>query len=157
SADLFGFLEERLSGLPDIQTAGAQRYVLSRLSGYLQAMVHWGRTSFLMGSLLGGATGLVFTAASAVVLALGAYLFHSGAMSIGTVYLLFQYTTMVRAPLGEVTRQARDFQRAAASVARVRQLSATPRAVVDGAGAVLPPGALSVEFRDVSFVYPDST
>ena len=154
SADLFGFLEERLGGLPDIQTSGAQGYVLHRIAPYLRATIHWGRTSFLMGGLLGGATSLVFTAASAAALALGAYFFRSGAMSVGTVYLLFQYTTMVREPLGEVTRQVRDFQRAAAGVARVQQLYATAPTIVDGPGAALPPGALSVEFRDVSFAYP---
>src|SRR5919198_157598 len=154
SADLFGFLDERLGGLPDIQTCGAQGYVLRRISHYLRATIHWGRTSFLMGGLLGGATSLVFTTASAAALALGAYFFRSGAMSVGTVYLIFQYTAMVREPLGEVTRQTRDFQRAAAGVARVRQLYATPPTIVDGPGAALPPGALSVEFRDVSFAYP---
>ncbi len=154
SADLFGFLEERLSGLPDIQTAGASGYVLRQLSGYLAAMVHWGRVSFLTGSLLGGATSLVFTIASALVLAIAAALFRAGSMSIGTIYLIFQYTTMVRQPLGEVTHQARDFQRAAASVARVRQLATTPRTIDDGTGAILPSGALAVEFRDVSFAYP---
>ena len=107
-----------------------------------------------MGSLLGGATSLVFTAATAAALALSAYLYHSGAMSLGTVYLVFQYTTMVRTPLGEVTHQARDFQRAAASVARVGEIFATPLRVADGPGAALPPGPLAVEFRAVSFAYP---
>jgi len=154
TAGLFGFLEERLSGLPDIQSAGAGAYVLRGLSHHLHATIQWGRGSFIVGSLLGGATSLVFTAASAAALALSAYLFRSGAMSLGTVYLVFQYTTMARAPLGEVTRQARDFQRAAASVARVGELLATPRRVADGPGADLPPGALAVEFRAVSFAYP---
>ncbi len=72
------------------------------------------------------------------------------------MYLIFQYTTMVRAPLGQVTRQARDFQRAAASVARLRQLYGMPRTITDGPGAVLPAGALGVEFRAVSFAYPAS-
>lgn len=154
SADTFGFLEERLNGLPDIQTAGGQRYVMRRLEPHLRAMVRWGRTSFLSGSLLGGATSLVFTAASAVALALGAYYYHAGSMTIGTVYLIFQHTTMVRQPLGGVTRQARHYQRAAASLGRVRQLVSTAPAVLDGPGAALPRGALSVELDGVSFAYP---
>ncbi len=68
-ADLFGYLEERLNGLPDIQTAGAQEYVLRGLSSRLLATIRWGRASFLAGSLLGGATSLVFTAATAAALA----------------------------------------------------------------------------------------
>jgi len=38
-ADLFGYLEERLNGLPDIQTAGAQEYVLRGLSSRLLATI----------------------------------------------------------------------------------------------------------------------
>ena len=153
-ADLFGFLEERLNGLPDIQTAGAQAYVLHGLSQRLLVTIRAGRASFFLGSFLGSATSLVFTAAAATALAFSASHFLAGNMSIGTVYLIFQYTTMVRTPLGQVTRQVRDFQRAATSVARVRQLVALPRNISDGPGAVLPAGALGVEFRHVGFAYP---
>jgi ABC-type multidrug transport system fused ATPase/permease subunit len=153
-ADLFGFLEERLNGLPDIQTAGAQAYVLHGLSQRLQGTIQTGRATFFLGSFMGGATSLVFTAATAAALALSASFFRAGSMSIGTVYLIFQYTTMVRAPLGHMTRQVRDFQRAAAGVARVRQLAGLAPTIADGPGALLPAGALGVEFRHVSFAYP---
>jgi ATP-binding cassette subfamily B protein len=154
AADLFGFIEECLSGLADLQTAGAHSYVLRRLARALQATTHWGLLSFLMGSLVGDSMSMVFGVASAIALALGASFFRSGAISLGTVYLIFQYTTMVREPLDEITRQTRDFQRAGASVVRVWQLYTTPRTVVDGPGVALPPGALSVECRGVSFAYP---
>ena len=73
-------------------------------------------------------------------------------MTLGTVYLLFQYQALLRRPLGEMTRQLQDFQRAGASVERVQHLAVTPH-VPDGPGAALPPGPLAVEFDAVDFAY----
>ena len=154
AAELFGFLEERLNGLPDIQTAGAAGYTLGQLAELLRATVRRGRQAFLVGSLFGGAVNLVFVAASGLVLVLAALAFRAGAMSLGTVYLVVSYAGMLRAPLGQVARQARDFQRAAAGVARVRELAAIEPAVVDGPGVAVPPGPLALEFRAVGFAYP---
>lgn len=154
SADLFGFLEERLAGLVDIQANGAQPYIMARSYHYSRALFHRARAAFLINSLLGGATGLVFTLALVLVLGLGATFFRAGTLSLGTVYLLFQYLAMVRQPLREITRQAQDFQNASASIARVQQLYDTPRAIVDGSSAILPPGPLGLAFHGVSFQYP---
>lgn len=153
SADLFGFLEERLAGLADIHSAGAQEYVMRRSSRHLRALFERGRAAMLLGGLLGGATVAIFTLGSALALALGALSYRAGALSIGAVYLIFQYTAMLRQPLDQLTRQARDFQQASAGIARVRQLYDTRRTILDGPGAALPPGPLAVEFAAVSFRY----
>ena len=154
SADLFGFLEERLTGLVDVQANGGQTYVLGRLVPSLRTLYRRGRMAMLMGGVLGSTTALVFTLGLALTLALGASFYRAGAMTIGTVYLLVQYMAMLRQPLGEITRQAQDFQQAGASLARVRELAATPRLVLDGPGQPLPAGPLAVDCYAVSFHYP---
>ncbi len=154
SAELSGFLEERLAGQVDIHTSGAQPYVLHSIARLLWATVHFGRLSFLTGSLVWTATALVFTIASAAVLVYTANLFRAGAMTIGTVYLVFQYTTMLRTPIGQISQQARDLQRAAASVARIRELFTVQLAIADGPGALLPASAPAIEAQNVSFCYP---
>jgi ABC-type multidrug transport system fused ATPase/permease subunit len=153
SAGLFGFLEERLSGLADIQSSGAETYTLQRLAPHQRAHFHSSRTAWLMGGVLGSATSAVFTLGWVVVFALGAYFYRQGTMTIGTVYLLFQYTAMLRWPLGQIADQAQDFQTASAGIARIRQLSAVPVGLRDGAGTALPPGPLALELDDVSFGY----
>jgi ABC-type multidrug transport system fused ATPase/permease subunit len=60
---------------------------------------------------------------------------------------------MLRQPLGELTEQARDFQRASASVARIRELLATTSQLADGPGTPLPAGPLDVRFENVAFGY----
>jgi ATP-binding cassette, subfamily B, bacterial len=46
-----------------------------------------------------------------------------------------------------------DLQKAGASIQRVQELLRIQPAIVDSPGVALPQGALSVEFRDVSFGY----
>ena len=86
---------------------------------------------------------------------MGAYLYHAGAITIGTVYLFFQYTELLRRPLEDISDQLREFQKASAGVGRIRQLAAIKPTVLDGAGADFPTGALEVTFDRVVFEYAD--
>ena len=79
-----------------------------------------------MGSVLGSVTSAVFAIGTVAVFALGAYFYRAGSMTLGTVFLMFQYTAMLRQHLGQIQRQARDFQSASASIARVQELLDTP-------------------------------
>src|SRR5258708_35319590 len=60
---------------------------------------------------------------------------------------------MLRQPLERLTRQMNTFLTATGGIARVRQLLETRALGVDGSGATLPAGALSVELDNVSFAY----
>ncbi|HEY3110432.1 MAG TPA: ABC transporter ATP-binding protein [Chloroflexota bacterium] len=153
SADLIGFLEERLAGLVDLKANGATGYVMRRLHQRQRERFLTARGAMVVGSAFYAAVTLVFTAGYAVALGLGAWRYAAGAMTLGAVYLVFQYTQMLRQPLEQINRQIQDLQRAAASVARVRELLGTPLAVPDGPGAPLPPGPLGVELDGVSFAY----
>ncbi|HEX2034752.1 MAG TPA: ABC transporter ATP-binding protein [Chloroflexota bacterium] len=154
SAALAGFVEERLSALPDIQANGMQGHTVYRLHLALRELFQRARAAVMMGSLMGYVTGLVALAASTVTFAFGAYLVGRGEMSIGTVYLLFQYTAMLGRPLHAISRQLYDFQEAGAGVQRVRQLFDFPILIRDQGEATLPAGPLAVELTGVSFAYP---
>ncbi len=153
SADLFGFLEERLAGLVDIQSSGAQGYVLQRLQPYLRALFQSSRTAFLMSSVLWSAPSAIFTLGWVLVFAMGASFYRAGTMSIGTVYLVFQYMAMLRQPLEQFAHEAQDFQSASACVTRIRELSTMPTYLDEAPGVSLPAGPPSAEFHDVSFTY----
>jgi len=154
NAELFGFLEERLAGLVDIRANGAGGHTLARLRDRLAEVFQTSRTAFLMGGVLGSATGAVFALGTVAALGLAAYLLSLGWITLGAVYLVLRYTGLIRQHLGEIRRQAQDFQAAEASIRRVAELRQARPSVVDGSGEPPPPGPLSVEFRDVVFRYP---
>jgi ABC-type multidrug transport system fused ATPase/permease subunit len=156
-AQLMGNLEERLAGLEDIRANGAGDHVVRRFHE-ASADVY---VADLKAERIGGGvyalTNLAFAGATAVVLAGAVLLTGSNAITIGTAVLLFQYTQMVRTPFERIIDQLQQYQKALASVARIRELLAEQPRVLEpvGGGRPLPPGALSVDLDGVGFAYAD--
>lgn len=153
NADLTGYLEERLGGLPDLKTTGADAYAMRGLAERTGARFHRVRATWLAATAFNGVVGLAFVLGTGAALALSAGLHSTGAMTLGTVYLVFRYTGMLRQPLERLTRQMNSFQQATGGIVRVRELLATAPQVIDGPGATLPDGPLPLELDDVSFAY----
>ena len=155
SAVVFGFLEERLAGLDDIRANGAGGHVLNGFAHVGRDLYLKGRRAGIQGSRMWAASMAVFVLGYTLALGLGAYLYGAGAITIGTVYLFFQYTELLRRPLEQIADQLREFQRASAGVARIGQLAQVTPSIHDGTGAHMPQGALAVEFDALSFGYTD--
>jgi ABC-type multidrug transport system fused ATPase/permease subunit len=97
----------------------------------------------------------VLTLGQAVALSLGAYLYLSGAITIGTVYLISTYTLLLLQPLEQIRNQFHNLQQASASIGRVQTLLATTSKLDDQMTGALPSGALAVTFDEVSFGYDE--
>jgi len=155
NAQLFGFIEERLTGLDDIRANGAGAYAMRRFHQVLGEFTRRTTNAQLRRSVIWMLSMGLFGVGRVLALALGAALFLSGAFSIGTVYLISYYMTMLFRPIEELTQQLQDLQRAVAGLGRVGELLDTRPVVLDGPGAPLPPGPLELAFEDVSFIYED--
>lgn len=153
NAHLFGFIEERLTGLDDIRANGAGRYVMHRLLGVQRDWYHKSLRAWHLRSTIWISMMLMFTAGHVVALAMGIGLYQAGLVTLGTAYLFFNYMTMLEAPLDEVTRQLQEFQRAGAGFRRVQEMLRGKRDILDGAELPLPNQAHAVAFQDVRFAY----
>jgi ATP-binding cassette subfamily B protein len=109
---------------------------------------------------------LTFALGNAIALAVGAYLFGIKEITIGTVYLVFQYISMLQRPIEELARQMQELQRASAGITRIQEIlgiqsrvqepaQAKARIAAERGDAAEPGRALEVEFQEVSFAYPD--
>lgn len=153
NADLFGFLEERLSGTEDIRSSGATDYTMRGLYERSRNLLRRERRAVLIGSSSGSSTIIVFTLGTAMALGLGAYLFQEGSITVGTVFLIFVFTETLRRPIDQITRQLQDLQMATASITRIGDLMAEKSNIRDGSGPGVPSGALEVVFDHVTFGY----
>ncbi len=153
SAELYGFLEERLSSTEDIRASGARDWTLRRLYERLTQHLRAERSARLRARSVWVTTDLYFAVATAATFVLGARLFQAGSLSVGTIYVIFFYTGLLIRPLFQITRQAEDLQKATAGIGRVQELFGMQSALPAGADTPLPAGALPVTFRDVSFGY----
>ena len=154
-AEQFGFLEERITGTEDVRANGGESYVLHRLYRLMRSTLLKERHAALIRSLTYFSTNFLSVMGYAVGLALGAYLYSRGHVTIGAAYVVVFYVGMLSAPLQAIREQIEDLQRATASINRVQELFATQRKVAEAPRTSVPPGTLGVEFQSVSFGYDD--
>jgi ABC-type multidrug transport system fused ATPase/permease subunit len=159
-ARLTSFIEERLAGLDDVRANGGGSYVMQRLFERMRQLTIKGRGAAMMSARIWIITTGLFVLGYALALSIGAYLFNAGLISLGTVYLFFQYTALLRRPLEQIADQLKEFQQASASISRVQELLTLQPTIVDGADEPLAPaelhaGALEVAFEQVTFGYDD--
>jgi ATP-binding cassette, subfamily B, bacterial len=154
NAELYGFVEERLAGLDDIRANGAGAYVIARFGGVLRRLVEHGRRAWMMRARLWLATVGLFMLGDVLALGTGITLFGAGAITLGTVYLFYQYMQMMWGVIEQITHQLQDLQKAAAGLSRIEELRRIRPVMIDGEGRGVPAsGALAVEFDNVSFAY----
>ena len=147
-AGLFGFLEEHLAGTEDLRANGATGHTLHGFLG--QARVAWQARlrAALFGSITGSSAIFLLALGSALALGLAILLYLEGAISIGTIFLVFSYSQILRGPVEGIARQMEDLQRAGGSIARIGALLAEP-AVEEAEGE-----ARATEARDAVTGWP---
>ena len=156
TAELMGYIEERINGTEDIRSAGATDYVMLRNHEHARNLLHKQQSANLIGGITYSSSTLLFSIGTAISLGVGAVLFRDNAITLGTVFVIFQYTQILMQPVEEISRQLRDMQQASASIGRVLALQQIQPTIADGPGTTLPPGALDVTFDHVTFGYPDA-
>ena len=149
---LYGFLEERLAGIEDIRVNGAVGFILDRFFRVNRDAYGCVMKSAVMGAILRSITTILFAFGHAMAMAMGYWLYLQGEFTIGTVYLVFEYTTLLRFPLFQISEQINDLQRATAGFKRIEALHRMESRVLDGDGQI-PQGPLEVAFEHVDFDY----
>lgn len=156
SAEFFGFFGEQLTGTKDIRGNGAVSYVMYRFYNHLQRWLPIShRAGFAEIALWGTSIGL-FVSGNAIALGVGAYLWNQQAITIGTVYLIFYYTNLLREPIERIQQELESLQQAGGSLLRIKDLFQVRSQLKPGGNQPLPTGALSVVFEKVWFSYDRS-
>lgn len=153
AADLSGFWEERLTGKEDIAACDAAAYVVREQTLRLRLLMQHHRLATVMGRIFQAIMELLTALGSVLAFTLGAYLLSRGTITIGTVFLVFTYTTLLTKNLGDVTTQLNDLQGATSALERIRTLYAASPTVQDGPGMPLPLRPLGLAFEQVTFGY----
>jgi ABC-type multidrug transport system fused ATPase/permease subunit len=153
SADFFGFVGEQLAGMEDVRANGAKSYVMQRFHKILQGWLPVFHKARFASTILWGTTNGIFTLGTAIALGVGAYLWSQNIITIGTVYLLYNYTNLLSEPIEQIRNQFEDLQQAEASIYRIQDLLQVQSQLSTGGEQQLPHSALSVTFENVSFSY----
>ncbi|MFN8441627.1 MAG: ABC transporter ATP-binding protein [Caldilineaceae bacterium] len=154
SAELMGFVEERLAGVRDIQTSAAIPYTLRRFYELIRRRT-WQALKADVVTDVGWTISKIFYDLGTVTgMGLGAYLFLSGQITLGTVYLILNYLESLNGPLTRIAGQLEELQQARVAISRVQNLLQTASQVRDQGSLILPDNQpFSVRFKEVSFSY----
>jgi ATP-binding cassette, subfamily B, bacterial len=157
-ADQSSFVEEFYTGTEDVRGVGAETAVVHRLDVLLADLVRKDRGGRMAGALSFAVTNFLYVVGYSLGLTLGAWLYLTGAVTIGGAFLLVTYVGMLAAPLEELRTQSQVLQQASAGVERIEELRRTVPAVTDVSKDELDPAqnAAAVKFEKVSFAYADS-
>lgn len=154
-AGLFGFLEEQLAGTEDIRSSGAVVFVIRQLVQLQYTIMGHHRKASLMDTAIDLVTSALLVTGNVMAVVGGYYLFTSGTVTVGTVYLIISYYNLLAWPIRELTWDVRSMQTVGASVERLIELRQTQSALTDGPGADVPDGPLPLRFDSVSFAYTE--
>jgi ATP-binding cassette subfamily B protein len=154
SAQLFGFLEERLAGIEDIRGLGASQNVIRRLDALMERKNHFD----IRGRVYGSATWIIPLGLAAlmtiVILAVGTWLYLRGEIGIGLILMTILYGEMIIWPIRNIASEIDQLQQAAAGIVRVAELQDIKSKLTDGQVDV-PSEVPSLSFDDVTFAYTD--
>lgn len=154
-AEFFGFLGEQVEGTEDVRANGAARYMLRRFTRIMRRWLPAEVKGRMGWSFLWASNIVTFGTSAILVFILGSWLLDEGRLTLGSVYLVFHYTEMMRHPLDRIRTQMEDLQKAEAGIERVRQLFARQHRLPMNGRTILPSGPLSVSMREVDFAYSE--
>ncbi len=158
-ARLYGFIEERLLGLEDIRTNGAGDYTVNRFYQVNNGVFARIKKSEVMSEGLRAITCIMFALGYALAMGMGIWLYREGTFTIGAVFLIFYYTSMLREPLFQISQQINDLQRATAGLKRIEELHRIQTGIQDGKEKLVTPSGklevmpLGIAFDNVHFAY----
>ena len=152
-AEFYGFLGEVLVGREDLCANGAVGYVMNRFYRTLRRWLPLYQQARFASTVLWASSVGLFTVGNAIALAVSAYLWDQNRITIGTAYLIFHYTNLLKAPIERIREELEGLQQAAASIHRIQDLlQATTLPPITSLQS-LPSGALEVVFDRVWFRY----
>jgi len=158
SADVFGLLEEQLSGTEDIRSSGATQYSISKLLGLNRIRRDTDVKSARATSLIFIVWIILYIVGQIVAFTLSYSLFQAGLITIGSVYLVVYFTFFVFQRFQDLTNELQNLQQAVASLERAESLLKMESKINGPVLPVgLPSGPLGVTFEQVTFGYNEDT
>lgn len=156
SAELFGFIEERLSATEDLRSSAAEAHTLRGFYGRARDLIRSVTRARVRDAAVWTTNAAVTTVGQATAFIVPVFAVRSGSMSLGEAFTIYFYAQLLLQPLSNVSQQVEQVQQAIAGGRRVVQLLAIEPSVKDGPGATIDQSPPRIEFDSVSFSYrPD--
>lgn len=157
AAQFIGFIDERIAGREDIRAFRAEGHTLGKFYKILRSLYKVRKkTGFHIASVLNAGEIVLVLIMVSVIFTMGILYLHSSSLSLGTIFLIYFYITILLVPLKNLVAEVSDLQHVNASFLRINELLDYENKVSDTGTLTMKNGRLSVGFDKVSFRYVDA-
>ncbi|UVI32877.1 ABC transporter ATP-binding protein [Paenibacillus spongiae] len=156
SADTIGFLDERITGREDIRAFNAVSYTLYSYYTRLKRLFRTRKqTGLRIATVLNIGEMVLAIIMAVTLLSLGIIHLQSADLSIGTLFLIYYYMTILLIPLKSMVAEVSELQYVHAALLRLNELLSYSSNVKTTGCARIEDTALEIRFDNVSFHYGD--
>ena len=154
-SEVYDIVQRNLSAIKVVQAFSRESVEHGRFVSGSRASLRSGLRLYTLQTVYGAATNVLVAAGTAAVLWVGAQQVWSGRLSVGELIVFVSYLASLYAPINAIVQTYGLVQGAQAGVRRVFSVLDAEPAVRDGHAVLPAPVRGAVEFRHVSFSYPD--
>jgi ATP-binding cassette subfamily B protein len=158
AARYIGFMDERIAGREDIRAFKAQRHVMSAFYAILRGLYRVRKqTGFRIATVHNAGDVVQALIVVTVLGTMGLLYLRDGALSLGTMFLVYFYMTLILVPLKNMAAEVSDLQHVHAAWQRICELLHYETKVENTGTCELAGDSWSVRFDEVSFGYDAGT
>lgn len=155
SGKFYGFVGENISSTEDIASNGAKGHVMYQFYGYLQRWFPMQKKALVRGWGVYMTTLAIVALGNSIAFGMGGYLWYKGIITMGTIFLFYNYTTYLTGPIDAIRGQLQDLQKASASITRVQELFNMKSKIIDGTEVIECKDKFDISVNNVTFNYEE--
>jgi len=155
NANYYSFVGELLQNRETIKHNKALNFLMYRYDKLVCRLYPVLKKANLTWATIWSGTTFIFAFGTISSIAVGYFLWNSGAITLGTVFLIYNYTESLRRPIEQLKVRVQQLQEAGAGYKRVEDLFSITNKNEYGKSILKLEGSPSIRFDNVSFGYQD--
>lgn len=156
NANLFSKISESIGNMEDAATCGAKQYCISRITQAMGELLPEKVKAMVKSNNIWVFTSLLFLIGNILALGISSFLFLNGAISLGTIYVVFKYTDMLKEPIENINSQVQQVLKTKSCFARISSIFDAKSEERENHTKEMEE-VTSLEFQNVSFQYDEGT
>ncbi|HAQ62531.1 TPA: ABC transporter ATP-binding protein [Candidatus Delongbacteria bacterium] len=156
-AEYFGFVGEQLANREDIHSSGAAEYSRYKFKLMLNQWFPFERKATIMGFSMWTMGMTIFFIGIIAALGVAGHLWTDKVITLGVVFLIYNYTLMIHDPIRQLQTQLQDLQKAVAGIRRINLLLDIQPSIKYGTNELPMNKAPELEVRNAEFHYEEGS
>lgn len=150
-----GIMKERIDNAVEICTNAAEKYSLHSLNEAMKKRFKESFPAGMMYAKLWSASTILEAVGNVLSLGIAVVLWDKGLITLGMVYLIYAYTSLIYDPLQEFRNNLRKLQEAKAGLIRVREMLDIDSGIAEGM-LEIDGSDITIMVKDLSFGYSEN-